>query len=131
METKMKQRTRTILSVLFLCLLVSVAFSQPKELKYNPAEVESMLFLFNKTTIKGSDVEIMAPLQEKLKSALEKAREAKAEDAMITLELSVQELQICHQILNNAEFEAKYAELVLGMKNKIKELLPAQPMMQE
>ena len=66
------------LSILILIVLFSFGFSQnmtiTKNLDFTPEEVESMLFLYNKTMIKGSDVEVVAPLGAKLKAALKEAR---------------------------------------------------------
>ena len=43
----------------------------------------------------------------------------------IDLKLKLIELDLCLNIIKNSTFEAKYAELVLGMKRKIEKLLPA------
>ncbi len=112
-------------TVIFLSTQTAI-IGQEKMLNFNAAEVESMMFLFNKTQIKGSDVEVLAPLSKKLKNALEKAQQIEDKTQPVPLQLSLQELQICLNIINNATFEARFAELVLGMKQKIQELLPPQ-----
>ena len=115
--------------ILISVIMVSTAlYAQDKELTFNPVETESMLFLYNQTMIKGSDVEIMAPLQVKLRTALEKARTANDENAQIALDLNPQQIDICYQVLKNANFEAKYTELIYGMMTKLKEHTVNTPM---
>ena len=111
--------------LVMMIALSGVAQTDTVNVNFNAAEAESMLFLFNQTMIKGSDVKVLAPLQAKLNDALDRAREAEDAKDPVPLELTQQEAQICVQIITNAEFEAKYSELVLGMMNKIKESLPA------
>ncbi|MBN1997484.1 hypothetical protein JW935_08035 [candidate division KSB1 bacterium] len=113
----------TVLLVLYLGF---TAFAQELELKFNAAETESMLFLFNQTTIKGSDVEVLLPLNKKLKDGLEKARVLEDKEEELVLKLTPQEIGICLNIINNATFEARYAELVFGMKKKLQALQPVQ-----
>jgi hypothetical protein len=115
------------IAVLFLSTQTTI-IGQEKKLDFTAAEAESMMFLFNQTQIKGSDVEVLAPLAKKLKAALEKAQAAEDKSEIIPLELSLQELQICLNVINNATFEARFAELVLSMKNKIKTHLPPEMM---
>ncbi len=115
------------IAVLFLSTQTTI-IGQEKKLDFTAAEAESMMFLFNQTQIKGSDVEVLAPLAKKLKAALEKAQATEDKTEIIPLELSLQELQICLNVINNATFEARFAELVLSMKNKIKAHLPPQMM---
>ena len=117
-----------IVLFLFLC---TVGFSQmpqvEKELKFTPAEVESMLFLYNQTSVKGADVEVVAPVGEKLRNGLIQARALKDTTQKVVLKVTAAETQICLQIIQNSTFEAKYAELVLGMKKKLVKLLPPPP----
>lgn len=96
-----------------------------RELHFTPAEVESMLFLYNQTTVKGSDVETVAPVGAKLKAGLREARALEDTTQHITLKLNVTEIQFCLNIISGSTFEAKYAELVLGMKRKLERLLPS------
>ncbi|MBD3377016.1 hypothetical protein GF406_18455 [candidate division KSB1 bacterium] len=122
----MKKICQSMLFILVMMVAFSgVAQTDTVKVNFNAAEAESMLFLFNQTMIKGSDVKVLAPLQTKLNDALDRAREVEDPKDPVPLELSQQEAQICVQIISNAEFEAKYSELVLGMMNKIKESLPA------
>ena len=102
-----------------------------KNLFFEPQEVESMLFLYNQTTIKGADVDMVAPLGAKLKAGLKEARTQKDTTKTIILKVTPTELQICLNIIENSSFEAKYAELVAGMKRKLLSLLPAPPPAQE
>ncbi len=122
----MKKNLKSMLFI-FVILIAFSGLAQTDTIKvdFNAAEAESMLFLFNQTMVKGSDVKVLAPLQAKLNDALARAREAKDSKDLVPLELNQQEAQICVQIITNAEFEAKYSELVLGMMNKIKESMPA------
>ena len=112
-------------------MFCSMSFSQmpqvEKELNFKPAEVESMLFLYNQTSVKGSDVEVVAPVGVKLRDGLTQARTLKDTTQNVVLKLTPAETQICLQIIQNSTFEAKYAELVLGMKNKLLKLLPPPP----
>ena len=117
--------------LLFICGFYVASYGQnafsEKELHFTPAEVESMLFLYNHTTVKGTEVGLVAPVGAKLKAGLTKARALKDTTKTITLNLNPNEIQICLNIINNSTFEAKYAELVLGMKRKLVELLPSPP----
>ncbi len=112
-----------ILFVLFLPFIFLSA-QQILEVQFTPAEVESMLFLYNKTTVKGSEVEIVVPVGVKLRSGLKKARALKDTTKSITLELTPTDVQVCLNIIQNSTFDALYAELVLGMKQKLIKLLP-------
>ncbi len=115
--------------VLYLSLFTNVfGQNQIKTINFSAAEAESMVFLFNQTTIKGSDVDVVAPLSKKLNTALKSAKALEDKTKPVPIELSLQELQICLNVINNATFEARYAELVLGMKSKIKAVLPSQVM---
>ncbi|MBN1540903.1 hypothetical protein JW992_02075 [candidate division KSB1 bacterium] len=113
-------KKRTILSLIFPILLVaSLAFAQESDVNFNAAEAESMVFLFNQTTIKGSDVEVVAPLAQKLNAALEIAKVTEDKTQLVPLKLTAQEIEICFNVINNATFEARYAQLVFSMKNKL------------
>ena len=54
--------------LLFVCGLYLASYGQnassEKELHFTPAEVESMLFLYNHTTMKGAEVGLVAPRSE-------------------------------------------------------------------
>ena len=122
---------KAMIVLFFVCGLYLVGYGQnassERELHFTPAEVESMLFLYNHTTVKGAEVGLMAPIGAKLKAGLKKARALKDTTQTITLKLTPSQIQICLNIINNSTFEAKYAELVLGMKKKIMKLLPPPP----
>ena len=115
----------------FVCTSYLAGYGQSalpeKELHFTPAEVESMLFLYNYTTMKGAEVDIVAPVGAKLRAGLKKARALKDTTKTITLKLNLREVQVCLNIINSSTFKAKYAELVLGMKRKLLKLLPPQP----
>ena len=117
--------------ILILIALFSLGFSQnmtvTKNLDFTPEEVESMLFLYNQTMIKGSDVEVVAPLGAKLKAGLKEARALQDSTGKIVLKLTLNEIGVCLNIIQTATFEAKYAQLILGMKKKLMELLPPPP----
>lgn len=117
------------MALIFLFHLPSFGqnFGPEKELHFTPAEVESMLFLYNQTTVKGSEVEIVAPVGVKLKAGLQEARALKDTTKTITLNLNPTQAQVCLNIIYNSTFEAKYAELVLGMKRKLEKLFPLAP----
>ncbi len=111
--------------VVILMVLVSVVMAQDRELLFAPAEVESMLFLYNQAPIKGTDVEVVAPLGAKLREGLQIARTQPDSLKPVKLMVSPNDVQICLSILNNSTFEARFAELVLGMKKKLEALAPA------
>ena len=115
-------------TILILLALFSFGLSQnmtvTKNLDFTPEEVESMLFLYNQTMIKGSDVEVVAPLGAKLKTGLKETRALQDSTAKIVLKLTLNEIGVCLNIIQTATFEAKYAQLVLGMKRKLIKLLP-------
>jgi hypothetical protein len=122
---------KKITCIVLVLLFYSIGFSQmsqvEKELKFTPAEVESMLFLYNQTSVKGADVEVVAPVGVKLRDGLTQARTLNDTTQKVILKVTAAETQICLQIIQNSTFEAKYAELVLGMKNKLVKLLPPPP----
>ncbi len=107
-----------------LLVLFGLSLAQEKELLFTPNEVESMLFLYNQAPVKGDQVEIVAPVGAKLRKGLEVARAQNDSTKLVKLMMNPTELQICLNILNLSTFEARYAELVLGMKKKIEKLLP-------
>ena len=109
-----------------LLALATTAMGQETDVKFNAAEIESMAAIFNQTSIKGSEVEIIVPLNRKLKEALQKAQTIQNKQEAVPFKLTVQEARICLNIINNATFEARYAELVFGMKKKLQLLIPTQ-----
>jgi hypothetical protein len=94
------------------------------DVQFSPQQVESMLFLYNQTPVKGADVEIVAPVGAKLRAGLKQARLQQDSTKAIGVPLLPAEIQVCLSIINASTFEAKYAELVLGMKRKLESLLP-------
>ena len=116
---------------LFLLLFAVAGLAQnaavEKSIQFTPSEAESMLFLYNQTMVKGTDVEIVAPLGKKLNDGLKRARALTDTTETIELKLKLVELDLCMSIIKNSTFEAKYAALVLGMKRKIEKLLPPPP----
>ena len=102
-----------------------------RDLHFTPAEVESMLFLYNQTSVKGAEVELVAPVGMKLRAGLREARTLTDTTKTIVLKFNTTDAQICMGIIQNSTFEAKYAELVLGMKRKLEKLLPPAPPPQE
>ena len=116
----------------FLLLICSSIFAQQQTLKleFTPEEMESMLFLYNQTIVKGSDVEIVAPLGVKLRTGLNEARTMKDTTKILILQLTLAEVQICLYIIQQSTFEAKYASLIRGMKRKIEAILPPELLQQ-
>ena len=111
--------------LLFLLVIASgVILAQEKELLFTANEVESMLALYNQAPVKGDQVELVAPVGMKLRQALTVARSQADSTKLIKLLLTSTEVQICYNILTISTFEARYAELVLGMKRKLQKLLP-------
>ena len=124
-----------LIPVLLGLIFLSSAWSadNEKKLLFTPIEVESMLYLFNQTQIKGSDVEVIAPLQSKLKNSFEMVKAQSDSSSAVEMDLTTQQMTICYHILKNANFEAKYTELIYGMMNKLKQHIPPgalQPMSQ-
>ena len=117
-----------IFIIVFLFICYGIGFNQnviqEKEVRFTPEEVESMLFLYNQTTIKGTDVEVIAPLGIKLSAGLKEARTQQDSTKSIVLKLNINEIGICYNIIQSSSFEAKYAILLLGMKQKLEKLLP-------
>jgi hypothetical protein len=99
---------------------------KPLNVSLSPAEVESMLFLYNQTPVKGADVELVAPVGAKLRAGLRQARTQLDSTQDIVLPLTPTEIQVCLGIIEASTFEAKYAELVLGIKRKL-EAFAGQP----
>ncbi len=107
-------------------VLVGAGYAQDKEVVFTPAEMTSMLTLFNQAPIKGSDVEVIAPLSVKLRSSYEIMQQDSARHN-VAIKLSAQDVQICLTVLNNSTIEARYAELVLIMKQKLTALITPEP----
>lgn len=97
-----------------------------KDLHFNPNEAESMVFMFNKTTVSGADVEMVAGLSAKLNKGMQQGRALRDTSKTVALKLTPPEIQFCLSIITNSTFEAKYAQLVFGMKRKLEKLLPKQ-----
>jgi hypothetical protein len=106
---------------LMIFVFVAQTFAQEKELLFTPAELTSMLSLFNQTQIKGSDVEVIAPLGAKLRFGYDTTQRDSTRK-IISLKLSQTETQICLNVLNNSTVEARFADLILGMKKKLNAL---------
>ncbi|MFC1568944.1 hypothetical protein ACFL4L_01800 [bacterium] len=125
----MKMISKFVL-VFMLMVCISMLAQQPVKMvkvQFSPSEVESMLFLYNQTSIKGADVEVVAPVGAILRTGLKEARAMKDSTKTLELKMSLVEVQVCVNIIQASTFEAKYAELVLGMKKKLVALLPPQP----
>lgn len=120
----MKENAILTLVLIAMILGLGSITATAKDLTYSPVEVESMLYLFNRHPIKGTDVEFMAPLQVKLKNGLQEARALADSSATVSLDLTLREIQTCIEILDEAQIEAKYTQLIYGMKQKLKTLLP-------
>jgi hypothetical protein len=119
-------RQNSFFFFLFLLLSVSaVIYGQELEAKFNAAESEMMAVMFNQFSIKGSDVEAVVPLNRKLKEALQKSQGIQNKNDSVPLKLTTAEVSICLTIINNSTFEARFTELVFGMKQKLLSLLPA------
>jgi hypothetical protein len=108
--------------LLFVLVLAGSLLAQEKEVLFTPAEMTSMLTLFNQAPIKGSDVEVIAPLSIKLRNSYE-IMQRDSSRHNISMKLSPQDVQICLTVLNNSTIEARFAELVLMMKQKLNALL--------
>lgn len=111
----------------FICVIVFMipclyGGDGEKNLLFNPNETESMLFLYNQTKISGGDVEMVAALGAKLKAGLKEARAATDSTQLIPLKLNENEIRYCLRIIRNSTFEARYAQLVLGMKKKLEKM---------
>lgn len=115
------------MTVFLFLLSLGVNMAQDKPLQFNRPEMESMMFLFNETTIKGSDIDVLAALSQKLKAGVQESAAFSDTTQTVSLPLTAQEAQVCLNIINNATFQARFVELVLGMKQKLQLLAPSQP----
>ena len=120
----MKRVLFYLFASVLLCSIIQAQSIQTVALQFTPEEAESMLFLYNQTQIKGADVEVIAPLGEKLKAGFQQAKAQQDSTKPIKLELTIPEVQVCLGIIQQSTFEAKYASLVYGMKQKLIALLP-------
>jgi hypothetical protein len=124
----MRKTIFVIAAAIWACIILpnyGQVQDKPINVSFSPAEVESMLFLYNQTPVKGADVEIVAPVGAKLRTGLKQARTQQDSSKAIVLPLLPTEVQVCLGIVNASTFEAKYAELVLGIKHKLESILPA------
>jgi hypothetical protein len=126
----MRKPIADILITVFTCFVLSAFAQAPDkavEVGFSPAEVESMLFLYNQTPVKGADVEMVAPVGAKLRAALKNARTMKDTTQAVQLAMTAAEIQVCLGVIQASTFEAKYAELVYGMKRKLEALIRPAP----
>jgi hypothetical protein len=123
------RKTIVMIAILAWACVILPNYGQAQDKIVNvalsPAEIESMLFLYNQIPVKGSDVELVAPLGVKLRAGLKQARTQKDSTKAIILSLLPAEVQVCVGIINGSTFEAKYAELMLGIKQKMARVMPA------
>ncbi len=106
-----------MLASLFL-LSLGANLAQDKSIRLNRIEIEAMVYFFGEATIKGSDIELLAALSQKLKKAQKEAAAFTDTTQTIQLELSPQEAKICLDMINQATFQAKWVDMVLAMKRK-------------
>jgi len=78
-----------------------------------------------------AEVDLVAPVGMKLKAGLMEALALRDTTKTITLRMTPSQSQICMNIINASTFEAKYAELVYGIKRKLELLIPPTPANQE
>ncbi|MBN1540904.1 hypothetical protein JW992_02080 [candidate division KSB1 bacterium] len=107
--------------ILALLLPLLAIAEEPKSVQFTATESESMLFLYNQTVIRGSDVEIMAPLQSKLVTAFETSKEFPDSTKIVELDLSLQQIELCMMILQQSDVEARYAPLLNGILQKLEQ----------
>lgn len=98
-----------------------------KKIKFYPAEIQTLFLFYNGTKIKGSDVELFAPIGLKLREGFKQAQNIKDSTSTISLNLTLNEIGICFNIIQNSTFEAKYAPLILQLKEKLRSYLPVAP----
>lgn len=112
-----------ILSLFLLSLGANLA--QDQSLKFNRLEIESLLYFFNEANIKGSEIEIWAALSQKLKEGQKEANAFVDTTQTVSVNLISQEAKLCIDVINNATFQAKWVELVLGIKRKLEKIAPS------
>jgi hypothetical protein len=116
-----------IAAVLWMCLspvtLPAIAADQIHLVQLKANEAESMLYLFNQTTVSGTDVELIAQLGAKLEQGMKEARDPADPDRTVALHLNPEEVRYCLAVIRNSTFEARYAGLVMGIKEKLTEAL--------
>ncbi|MBN2357366.1 hypothetical protein JXO59_14730 [candidate division KSB1 bacterium] len=106
---------------LFL-LSLSANLAQDRSIKMNRVEIESMVYFFGEANVKGSDIEILATLSQKLKKGQKEASAFTDTTQTIQLDLTPGEAKICLDIINDATFQAKWVEMVYGMKRKLEKM---------
>lgn len=106
-----------MLSALFLFNLGANS-AQDKSIKLNRLEIDGMVYFFGEAKVKGSDIEILAALSQKLKKAQKDASAFNDTTQTVELNISPQEAKICLDIINDSVFQARWVEMVYGMKRK-------------
>lgn len=113
---------------LIVAALPAVAADQVQPVPLKANEAQSMLALFNRTVVSGGDVELIAGLAAKLRAAHEAGRQLDDPEKTVALPLNPEEIRYCLAVIARSTFEARFAGLVLGMKEKLSaRLVPANP----
>jgi hypothetical protein len=109
---------------LALAALPSAAAEEMPPLQFKANEAESLLYLFNRTVVSGGDLELIAGLGAKLEAGLAAARQLEDARQTVAVPLNLEEIRYCLAVIARSTFEARYAGLVLGIKEKLAARLP-------
>jgi hypothetical protein len=116
----MKRLIAILAMMAFLFVLsLGVNIAQDEPLRFNRPEMESMQYFFNEASIKGADIDAVASIAQKLKEGGRQVAAFSDASQTIRIKVTSQEARICLEIINNATFQARHAELVSGMKKKL------------
>ena len=100
-------------------LSLGVNVAQDESLRFNRPELESMLCFFDQASIKGSDIEALSALSQKLKEGAKQVAAFPDTSKTIGVKVSSKEARLCLDIINGATLQARHVRLVAGMKKKL------------
>jgi hypothetical protein len=124
----LKRIALMLLMGVVLAFLPVLAADHISPLQLAANEAESLLYLFNRTVVSGGDVELIAGLGAKLEAGLAAARQMEDPQQTVAVPLNLEEIRYCLAVVARSTFEARYAGLVLGIKEKLAaRLAPAVP----
>jgi hypothetical protein len=117
-------RMKLIFSILammtFLFFLsLSVNMTQDESLRLNRPEMDSLLALFDQTSVRGTEIEGIAGLSQKLKEGAKQLDNYSDSSRTIVLRVSPREARICLEMINRATFQASHAETMKRIKSKL------------
>lgn len=97
----------------------SVNMAQDESLRLNRQEMESLIDSFNQASFRGADIEGLAPLAQKLREAARQLERYGDSPRTIVLQVSRQEARLCLNMIENATFQTRHAEIIERVKIKL------------